>query len=28
LVPLEPVIKGDKMHMEIPNLGSCEVEFV
>ena len=28
LVPLEPVVKGDKMHMKIPNLGSCEVEFV
>ena len=28
LVPLESVVKGDKMHMKIPNLGSCEVEFV
>ena len=28
LVPLEPVVKGDKMNMVIPNLGSCEVEFI
>ena len=28
LVPLEPVIKGDKMSMKIAGFGSCDVEFV
>lgn len=28
LVPLEPVIKGDKMTMTIAGFGSCDVEFV
>lgn len=28
LVPLEPVIKGDKMSMTIAGFGSCDVEFV
>ena len=27
LVPLEPVVPGDEMHMEIPGLGTCTVTF-
>ena len=28
LVPLEPVIRGDKMNMTIAGFGACDVEFV
>lgn len=28
LVPLEPVVAGDKMTMDIAGFGSCEVEFI
>lgn len=28
VVPLEPVVAGDRMHVEIAGLGSCSVEFV
>lgn len=28
LVPLEPVIRGDKMNMTIAGFGTCDVEFV
>lgn len=28
LVPLEPVVRGDKMTMSIDGFGSCDVEFV
>lgn len=28
LVPLEPVTVGDKMHVAIEGIGSCEVEFI
>ena len=28
LVPLEPVVPGDEMHMELEGLGTCTVKFV
>lgn len=28
LVPLEPVVAGDEMHMELVGLGTCSVKFV
>lgn len=28
LVPLEPVVAGDEMHMELEGLGTCTVKFV
>lgn len=28
LVPLEPVVAGDEMHMELENVGTCTVKFI
>ena len=28
LVPLEPVVAGDEMHMELSGVGTCSVKFI